>query len=374
MSHGTVHGDPDGERIEPPGDPLQLPIPLFLSEPSPYRDATAHPGPSPYAGASPNLDSSPNRDSSPYRDREPAAPTVALPGPAPYWDEPEQQPRLYRDPAAPHRPSGYPDGVKPPQASTVVVPAMVADLDPPFGSYPSRKRPAGPATWVATVRRGQRLPLRNHLGLLLVTLGGWLLLMPALLLWRKRRREVALLWTLGIGVLAIIGVTSLTVAGRSQGPSARTAIVLPSLDTDTVDPAGTGPATPTSTSSTQATGATGARTTHPTSAQQVADPQSGPTTDPGSSSSGSRPTGTHPTSTRTTDPSTSSPTSHAPRTSTTTTSSTTTATDPPPQNGTDPRFFSCAQAKAAGYGPYRRGQDPEYWWYWDTNRDGVVCD
>jgi hypothetical protein len=28
--------------------------------------------------------------------------------------------------------------------------------------------------------------------------------------------------------------------------------------------------------------------------------------------------------------------------------------------GTDPRFATCAKANAAGYGPYRRGVDPEY--------------
>ncbi|HET8684082.1 MAG TPA: excalibur calcium-binding domain-containing protein [Micromonosporaceae bacterium] len=40
----------------------------------------------------------------------------------------------------------------------------------------------------------------------------------------------------------------------------------------------------------------------------------------------------------------------------------------------DPRYASCKQAKANGYGPYVRGRDPEYHWYNDPNRDGVVCD
>jgi len=40
----------------------------------------------------------------------------------------------------------------------------------------------------------------------------------------------------------------------------------------------------------------------------------------------------------------------------------------------DPQFDSCKQAKANGYGPYVRGRDPEYYWYHDPNRDGVVCD
>lgn len=39
----------------------------------------------------------------------------------------------------------------------------------------------------------------------------------------------------------------------------------------------------------------------------------------------------------------------------------------------DPRFDTCAEANSHSYGPYRRGADPEYVWYEDRNRDGVVC-
>ena len=42
--------------------------------------------------------------------------------------------------------------------------------------------------------------------------------------------------------------------------------------------------------------------------------------------------------------------------------------------GLDPRFDYCYQAKAAGYGPYRQGSDPEYAWYTDSDSDGVVCE
>lgn len=42
--------------------------------------------------------------------------------------------------------------------------------------------------------------------------------------------------------------------------------------------------------------------------------------------------------------------------------------------GTDPRFGTCADAKAAGYGPYVAGVDPEYSWYTDRDNDGVVCE
>jgi len=47
--------------------------------------------------------------------------------------------------------------------------------------------------------------------------------------------------------------------------------------------------------------------------------------------------------------------------------------DPEP-GGTDPRFDTCTAAKAAGYGPYIRGVDPEYEWYRDADNDGRVCE
>jgi hypothetical protein len=40
----------------------------------------------------------------------------------------------------------------------------------------------------------------------------------------------------------------------------------------------------------------------------------------------------------------------------------------------DPRFSTCTAAKAAGYGPYVRGSDPEYYWYEDRDNDGIVCE
>ncbi|MGC5022477.1 excalibur calcium-binding domain-containing protein [Micromonospora sp. DT47] len=53
---------------------------------------------------------------------------------------------------------------------------------------------------------------------------------------------------------------------------------------------------------------------------------------------------------------------------------TTTRPKPPPMPVTDPRFGTCKEANAAGYGPYRRGIDPEYAWYRDRNGDGLVCE
>lgn len=41
---------------------------------------------------------------------------------------------------------------------------------------------------------------------------------------------------------------------------------------------------------------------------------------------------------------------------------------------TDPRFKTCKEAKANGYGHYRKGTDPEYDWYRDADHDGVVCE
>jgi hypothetical protein len=55
---------------------------------------------------------------------------------------------------------------------------------------------------------------------------------------------------------------------------------------------------------------------------------------------------------------------------TTTTTITTTTTAP---SGTDPRFSTCGDAIAAGYGPYTRS-DTEYSWYRDSDGDGIVCE
>jgi endonuclease YncB( thermonuclease family) len=47
---------------------------------------------------------------------------------------------------------------------------------------------------------------------------------------------------------------------------------------------------------------------------------------------------------------------------------------PPTGGGLDPRYPTCKAAKAAGYGPYTQGVDPEYDWYRDADSDGVVCE
>lgn len=46
----------------------------------------------------------------------------------------------------------------------------------------------------------------------------------------------------------------------------------------------------------------------------------------------------------------------------------------PAGGGLDPRFSTCKKAKAAGYGPYVKGVDPEYDWYRDADHDGVDCE
>ena len=47
---------------------------------------------------------------------------------------------------------------------------------------------------------------------------------------------------------------------------------------------------------------------------------------------------------------------------------------PAPDAGTDPRFGTCKEAIANGYGPYQSGVDPEYGWYTDRDKDGLVCE
>ncbi|WP_082552881.1 DUF1524 domain-containing protein [Phycicoccus sp. Root101] len=46
----------------------------------------------------------------------------------------------------------------------------------------------------------------------------------------------------------------------------------------------------------------------------------------------------------------------------------------PKPSHTDPRFGTCREANAAGYGPYRQGVDPEYDWYQDRDHDGLACE
>ncbi len=45
-----------------------------------------------------------------------------------------------------------------------------------------------------------------------------------------------------------------------------------------------------------------------------------------------------------------------------------------PAAGTDPRFKTCKDAKANGYGPYYQGVDPEYDWYQDADHAGIDCE
>jgi hypothetical protein len=46
----------------------------------------------------------------------------------------------------------------------------------------------------------------------------------------------------------------------------------------------------------------------------------------------------------------------------------------PAEAGLDPRFRTCKEAKAAGYGHYVEGVDPEYDWYRDADHDGIDCE
>lgn len=46
----------------------------------------------------------------------------------------------------------------------------------------------------------------------------------------------------------------------------------------------------------------------------------------------------------------------------------------PGSGAMDPRFGTCREAIANGYGPYRRGVHVEYGWYRDADADGIVCE
>lgn len=46
----------------------------------------------------------------------------------------------------------------------------------------------------------------------------------------------------------------------------------------------------------------------------------------------------------------------------------------PPVPTTDKRYATCKEANAAGLGPYVEGEDPEYEWYRDRDKDGIVCE
>ena len=50
------------------------------------------------------------------------------------------------------------------------------------------------------------------------------------------------------------------------------------------------------------------------------------------------------------------------------------ASPAPSAGGNDPRFGTCKDAISNGYGPYRRGIDPEYNWYRDGDHDGTNCE
>jgi hypothetical protein len=44
------------------------------------------------------------------------------------------------------------------------------------------------------------------------------------------------------------------------------------------------------------------------------------------------------------------------------------------QPATNPRYDTCAEANAHGFGPYQRGVNPEYEWYQDRDGDGWDCE
>lgn len=47
---------------------------------------------------------------------------------------------------------------------------------------------------------------------------------------------------------------------------------------------------------------------------------------------------------------------------------------PSSSSGNDPRFSTCRAATEQGYGPYASDFDAEYFWYRDSDNDGLVCE
>lgn len=45
-----------------------------------------------------------------------------------------------------------------------------------------------------------------------------------------------------------------------------------------------------------------------------------------------------------------------------------------PAKGLDPRFSTCKEAIKHGYGNYKKGVNPEYEWYRDSDGDGIACE
>jgi hypothetical protein len=105
---------------------------------------------------------------------------------------------------------------------------------------------------------------------------------------------------------------------------------------------------------TQSAGATGVPTTGSTSLADTGPPDTGLSntgTPPGGTPPGGTPPGGTPPATA---PVGGSPTGAA-------------------QGDLDPRYTSCKEAAAAGYGPYTKGVHPEYAWYTDVDSNGVAC-
>lgn len=170
---------------------------------------------------------------------------------------------------------------------------------------------------------------RMHTLLAVLTCGLWLIVAPAIY-WARRRAFVPLVsWSAVWLVLFAIGaVTDGTTPSTSAAPVA--------------SPVASSP-TPS--------------TSEPTRGAPLSEPK--PTTQDAT---------TRPTPTKSLKP--------KPRTATTT-ARPKPKPKPSPEPGSgnvDPRFDTCKEAKANGYGPYTQGVDPEYSWYRDADGDGKNCE
>jgi hypothetical protein len=167
---------------------------------------------------------------------------------------------------------------------------------------------------------------RNHALLGLFTCGLWLVVAPAIYWARRRAFKSLAAWT--VAWIALFGIGSTT---GENPPGSKVAVVRPSVT-------GT------------ARGLVGS--TPDVSPRRARTP----------SSASRRPSTSTPPKPKTT--------TARPRTST----KAKTKTSSTAPRGLDPQFSTCAKAKAAGYGPYYEGQDPEYAWYRDGDNDGIACD
>lgn len=197
-----------------------------------------------------------------------------------------------------------------------------------------------------------------HVLLALVTLGLWLIVAPAIYWARRRAVKPLVAWSAVWIALFVIGALG---GGNTPPSTLTTAASAPPGASQASSTAASAVPTPTSVS--------------PQTTTASATPASPPITSrkPSSSAgawkhlSGSR-------AARTTSQAASATKPTTKATSERTAKPTNQPTSEPTAKVSDPRFRTCKEAKAQGYGPYYKSKDPEYYWYRDSDHDGVDCE